>query len=100
MTPTPRSSSATPHSTHTVLRTDHHPERQFLAMTPQETGSTPRSTFDRRTFMRGSLAAAALLPLGGALASCASSGSGTSPGGGAAATTAAGSAKNPFGLAD
>ena len=67
-------------------------------MTPNETGSTPRSTFDRRTFMRGSMAAAALLPLGGALASCASSGTGT--GTGAAATTAAGSANNPFGLAD
>jgi len=67
-------------------------------MTPNETGSTPRSTFDRRTFMRGSLAAAALVPLGGALASCASSGTGT--GTGAAATTAAGSANNPFGLAD
>jgi N-acetylglucosamine transport system substrate-binding protein len=49
--------------------------------------------------MRGSLAAAALLPLGGALASCASSGTGTGTGGGAA-TTAAGSANNPFGLAD
>jgi len=49
--------------------------------------------------MRGSLAAAALLPLGGALASCASSGTGTGSSGGAA-TTAAGSANNPFGLAD
>ena len=49
-------------------------------MTPNETGSTPRSTFDRRTFMRGSLAAAALVPLGGALASCASSGTGTGTG--------------------
>ena len=48
--------------------------------------------------MRGSIAAAALLPLGGALASCASSGTGT--GTGAAATTAAGSSNNPFGLAD
>jgi N-acetylglucosamine transport system substrate-binding protein len=68
-------------------------------MTPNETGSTPRSTFDRRTFMRGSVAAAALVPLGGALASCASSGTGTGTGGGAA-TTAAGSTNNPFGLAD
>jgi N-acetylglucosamine transport system substrate-binding protein len=68
-------------------------------MTPTETGSIPRSTFDRRTFMRGSLAAAALVPLGGALASCASSGTGTGTGGGAA-TTAAGSTNNPFGLAD
>ena len=49
--------------------------------------------------MRGSVAAAALLPLGGALASCASSGTGTGTGGGAA-TTAAGSSNNPFGLAD
>ncbi len=53
---------------------------------------------DRRTFMRGALAATALVPLGGALASCASSGTATSPGGGAA-TTAAGSANNPFGVA-
>ena len=49
--------------------------------------------------MRGSLAAAALVPLGGALASCASSGTGTSSGGGGAATTAAGSSNNPFGVA-
>jgi len=49
--------------------------------------------------MRGSLAAAALVRLGGALASCASSGTGTGTGGGAA-TTAAGSSNNPFGLAD
>jgi N-acetylglucosamine transport system substrate-binding protein len=48
--------------------------------------------------MRGSLAAAALVPLGGTLASCASSGTGTSTGGGAA-TTAAGSSNNPFGVA-
>lgn len=50
--------------------------------------------------MRGSLAVAAMLPLGGALASCASSGSGPSTGGGAGASTSAGSATNPFGLAD
>jgi N-acetylglucosamine transport system substrate-binding protein len=64
--------------------------------------STDKTGMDRRTFMRGSLAAAALLPLGGALASCASSGT-TTTGGGAAAgggSTSAGSSTNPFGLAD
>ena len=62
--------------------------------------TTDKTGIDRRTFMRGSLAAAALLPIGGALASCASSGT-TTPGTGAGggATTSAGSANNPFGLA-
>jgi N-acetylglucosamine transport system substrate-binding protein len=53
--------------------------------------------FDRRTFLRGSLATAALVPLGGTLASCSGSapsdsGSGDSGGGTKTAT-------NPFGLA-
>ncbi len=63
--------------------------------------TTDKTGIDRRTFMRGSLAVAALLPIGGALASCASSGT-TTTGGGAAggASTSAGSAKNPFGLAE
>ncbi|MEO7235997.1 MAG: carbohydrate ABC transporter, N-acetylglucosamine/diacetylchitobiose-binding protein, partial [Lapillicoccus sp.] len=63
--------------------------------------STEKTGIDRRTFMRGSLAAAALLPLGGALASCASSGTATSGGAAAGgASTSAGSSTNPFGLAD
>jgi N-acetylglucosamine transport system substrate-binding protein len=53
-------------------------------------------SFDRRNFLRGGLAAAALAATGG-LAGCASSGTGPAP----AASSAAGptSAENPFGLA-
>ncbi|HET8601022.1 MAG TPA: N-acetylglucosamine/diacetylchitobiose ABC transporter substrate-binding protein [Segeticoccus sp.] len=65
-------------------------------------------SFDRRTFMRGALAAAALAPLGGALASCAAGGGGSASTGassaaggasGAATGAAKASADNPFGLA-
>ncbi len=51
----------------------------------------------RRSFLRGSLAAAALIPTGGLLAACASSGTGTNPG---ASNTPAGpvSDTNPFGM--
>jgi len=53
-------------------------------------------SFDRRDFLRGGLAAAALAATGG-LAGCATSGTGSTP----AASSAAGptSAENPFGLA-
>jgi N-acetylglucosamine transport system substrate-binding protein len=54
------------------------------------------SKFGRRSLLKGSLAAAAVLPLGGVLASCAGSGSNndnSSQGG-------AKSADNPFGMAD
>jgi N-acetylglucosamine transport system substrate-binding protein len=51
---------------------------------------------DRRSFLRGSLAAAALVPLAGTLSSC----SGSSPSsGGSSGGGAAKSATNPFGLA-
>ncbi|MEE2570829.1 N-acetylglucosamine/diacetylchitobiose ABC transporter substrate-binding protein [Pseudarthrobacter sp. J64] len=50
----------------------------------------------RRGFIRGALAAAVLVPMGGALASCASGGGGTA----GPATTGAVSADNPFGLAE
>ncbi|HET7304256.1 MAG TPA: N-acetylglucosamine/diacetylchitobiose ABC transporter substrate-binding protein [Segeticoccus sp.] len=58
------------------------------------------TSFDRRTFMRGALAVAALAPIGGALASCATGGSSSAPtstGGGTPAGNV--SAKNPFGMA-
>jgi len=58
--------------------------------------SIQNKQLQRRGFLRGALATAVLLPLGGALASCAGGG------GGGAATTAAGgavSATNPFGVA-
>jgi N-acetylglucosamine transport system substrate-binding protein len=51
-------------------------------------------SIERRTFLKGALAAGALLPLSGFLASCAASGS-TSSGG----ATGAVSGKNPFGVA-
>lgn len=53
----------------------------------------------RRDFLRGALAMGIMLPLGGALASCAAGGGGGNSGGG---TKPKGnvSAKNPFGLAD
>ncbi|WP_426997121.1 N-acetylglucosamine/diacetylchitobiose ABC transporter substrate-binding protein [Pseudarthrobacter sp. N5] len=50
----------------------------------------------RRGFLRGALAAAVLVPMGGALASCAAGGGGT-PG---ASSGGAVSATNPFGMAD
>jgi N-acetylglucosamine transport system substrate-binding protein len=49
---------------------------------------------DRRNILRGTVAAAILIPLGGSLMSCATGGP---TGGGAAGTV---SAKNPFGMAD
>ena len=49
---------------------------------------------DRRNVLRGAIAAAVLIPLGGSLMSCATGG----PSGGGAAGTV--SAKNPFGMAD
>ncbi|WP_285728020.1 N-acetylglucosamine/diacetylchitobiose ABC transporter substrate-binding protein [Psychromicrobium xiongbiense] len=53
-------------------------------------------TFERRGFLRGALAAAVLVPLGGTLASCAAGGGG----GTAAGPTGTVSDKNPFGVAD
>ncbi|MFF0267254.1 N-acetylglucosamine/diacetylchitobiose ABC transporter substrate-binding protein [Kribbella sp. NPDC004536] len=55
------------------------------------------SKFGRRSLLRGSLAAAAVLPLGGALASCASSGNTGSNNSGSTGTK---SDSNPFGMAD
>jgi len=53
----------------------------------------------RRTFLRGSLAAAAMIPIGGFLSSCASSGTGTTPPGGASSSAPGPvSATNPFGM--
>jgi len=52
---------------------------------------------DRRSFLRGSLATAALVPLAGTLASC--SGSAPSSGGGGGGGGGTKSATNPFGLA-
>jgi N-acetylglucosamine transport system substrate-binding protein len=49
----------------------------------------------RRGFLRGALAAAVLVPMGGALASCAAGGGGTTAG-----PTGAVSDANPFGMAD
>ncbi|MEX0429445.1 N-acetylglucosamine/diacetylchitobiose ABC transporter substrate-binding protein [Nocardioides sp. DS6] len=51
--------------------------------------------FDRRTFMRGALATAALLPLAGPLAACSSP-----SGGGGSTSSGTKSATNPFGLKD
>lgn len=51
--------------------------------------------FARRGFLRGALATAAVIPMGGALASCASGGDSAAP-----AATGNVSATNPFGLAD
>ena len=54
----------------------------------------------RRDFLRGSLAAAALIPTGGLLAACAGSGTGQNPGGGASSSAAGPvSDTNPFGMA-
>src|SRR4051812_26643172 len=53
-----------------------------------------KAQLDRRSFLRGSLAAAALVPLAGTLASCSSPSSGGGGGGGGTK-----SATNPFGLA-
>ncbi len=53
----------------------------------------------RRQFLRFALAAAAVAPLGGALASCAAGGGGSSSGG-ASSPAGAVSADNPFGVAD
>src|SRR4051812_50218537 len=52
---------------------------------------------DRRSFLRGSLATAALLPLAGTLASC--SGSSPSGGGGGGGGGGTKTARNPFGVA-
>jgi N-acetylglucosamine transport system substrate-binding protein len=55
-----------------------------------------KARLDRRSFLRGSLAAAALLPLAGTISAC----SGSSPSsGGSGGGSAAKSATNPFGLA-
>jgi N-acetylglucosamine transport system substrate-binding protein len=58
----------------------------------------PQQPIPRRHFLRGSLAAAALLPASGFLASCASSGTGNSSGSGSASKGTV-SASNPFGVA-
>lgn len=57
--------------------------------------SIETTPLDRRTFLRGSIAAAALVPLGGGLAACA--GGGSSSTGGAKGKVGAG---NPFGMVD
>ncbi|AJT42302.1 N-acetylglucosamine/diacetylchitobiose ABC transporter substrate-binding protein [Psychromicrobium lacuslunae] len=57
--------------------------------------SLQQKSFERRGFLRGALAAAVLVPLGGTLASCASGG-----GGGTTQQTGAVSDGNPFGVAD
>jgi N-acetylglucosamine transport system substrate-binding protein len=53
----------------------------------------------RRDFLRGSLAAAALIPTGSLLAACASSGTGETPGGAASSPAGQVSDTNPFGMA-
>jgi N-acetylglucosamine transport system substrate-binding protein len=53
-----------------------------------------KTPLDRRTFLRGSLAAAALIPLGSTLAACAGGGSDSAGG-----ATGKVSATNPFGMA-
>lgn len=53
-------------------------------------------SFERRGFLRGALAVAVLVPLGGTLASCAAGGGDSSSGG----QTGSVSDSNPFGLAD
>jgi N-acetylglucosamine transport system substrate-binding protein len=60
--------------------------------------TTHQEPFSRRDFLRGSLAAAALLPASGLLASCASSGTGNGSGSSTPSKGAV-SAKNPFGVA-
>lgn len=57
--------------------------------------SIQQKSFERRGFLRGALAAAVLVPLGGTLASCASGG-----GGGTTQQTGSVSDANPFGIAD
>src|SRR5262245_28962603 len=59
--------------------------------------STNHKGFDRRTFVRGALAAAAVVPLGSALAACAGSGSDDNDNDQQGGTK---SAENPFGMAD
>ena len=61
--------------------------------------STEKKAFDRRSFMRGTLAVALTGPLVGTLASCAGSSSGNDTGAAPAATGAT-SKDNPFGMAD
>ena len=58
----------------------------------------PQTPIPRRYFLRGSLAAAALLPASGFLASCASSGTGNNSGSGSQSKGTV-SANNPFGVA-
>lgn len=53
----------------------------------------------RRDFLRGAIATAVVIPVGGALASCATGGGG-SGGSGGGGNTGTKSAKNPFGLKD
>jgi N-acetylglucosamine transport system substrate-binding protein len=59
----------------------------------------PQQPIPRRQFLRGSLAAAALLPASGFLASCASSGTGNGSGSGSGGKKGKVSANNPFGVA-
>jgi N-acetylglucosamine transport system substrate-binding protein len=53
----------------------------------------------RRDFLRGSLAAAALIPAGSLLAACASSGTGENPSGSGSSAAGTVSDTNPFGMA-
>ncbi|MHA7305603.1 N-acetylglucosamine/diacetylchitobiose ABC transporter substrate-binding protein [Arthrobacter sp. TMN-49] len=59
--------------------------------------SIQNKPLQRRGFLRGALATAVLLPLGGALASCAG---GSTPAATSGAPAAGGDAKNPFAVAD
>src|SRR3954468_14967003 len=61
------------------------------------TVTTDRKNLDRRMFMRGALAAAAVVPLSSVLASCAGSGSDTNSN---KQQNAPKSTENPFGMAD
>ena len=60
--------------------------------------TTEKKAVDRRSFMKGALATAAVIPFSGALAACAGGGSdaasGTKKAGGKVSST------NPFGMAD
>ena len=68
-----------------------------MTITRHNTSRGPIRTFDRRTMIRGALAAAAVVPLSSALAACAGSSnddSGPKSSGGTKGTD------NPFGMAD
>jgi len=62
--------------------------------------SITEKPMQRRDFLRGSLAAAAMIPIGGFLASCASSGTGTTPPGSSSAPAGGVSDTNPFGMTE